>query len=248
MIRRFTWSKNDMDTLAVAVAKRLGHPVEPGGVRARRRRTSTTAGPKGTIPTYSFSALVNGQIDPRELRGKIVVVGATAPALQDLHATSAGNELMSGPEIQANAIWTLMHGLPLRTAPEWLNLLAIFALALIVPLLALRIRGDPRGARGARARARLRRARAVRVRARHVLAGRGAARRRLLLAAVATVAVSHLLETIRRQHVGRAQPACSRRRSASARASCAPPSSRSSSGSARPSSRATRRPATTSAG
>ena len=198
VIRRFTWSKNDMDTLAVAVAKRLDHPVnpsafEPGGSYIDYR------GPKGTIPTYSFSALVNGQIDPRELRGKIVVVGATAPALQDLHATSAGNELMSGPEIQANAIWTLMHGLPLRTAPEWLNLLAIFALALIVPLLALRIRAI--FAALAAPAAGIAYVVLAEVAFEHgtiiaVVAPLGG----LLLAAVATVVVSHLLETIRRQH------------------------------------------------
>jgi hypothetical protein len=200
VIRRFTWSKNDMDTLAVAVAKRLDHPVnpsafEPGGSYIDYR------GPKGTIPTYSFSALVNGQIDPRELRGKIVVVGATAPALQDLHATSAGNELMSGPEIQANAIWTLMHGLPLRTAPEWLNLLAIFALALIVPLLALRIRAI--FAALAAPAAGIAYVVLAEVAFEHgtiiaVVAPLGG----LLLAAVATVVVSHLLETIRRQHAG----------------------------------------------
>jgi CHASE2 domain-containing sensor protein len=200
VIRRFTWSKNGMDTLAVAVAKRLGHPVhaeafEAGGSYIDFR------GPKGTIPTYSFSALVNGDVDPRALRGKIVVVGASAPSLQDLHATSAGNELMSGPEIQANAIWTLMHDLPLRTAPDWLNLLAIFAMSLIVPLLALRLRA-------------ILAALAVpiigiayvvlaQVAFEHgTIVALVAPLGGLLLAAVATVAVSHMLETIRRQHVG----------------------------------------------
>jgi CHASE2 domain-containing sensor protein len=200
VIRRFTWSKNNMDSLAVAVAKRLGHPVhpeafEPGGAYIDFR------GPKGTVPTYSFSALVNGKIDPGKLRGKIVVVGASAPALQDLHATSAGNALMPGPEIQANAIWTLMHGLPLRTAPDWLNLLAIFALSLIVPLLALRMRAIFAAlavpvvgiAYVVLAQFAFEHGTIV-----AVVAPLGG----LLLAAVATVVVSHMLETIRRQHVG----------------------------------------------
>jgi HD-GYP domain-containing protein (c-di-GMP phosphodiesterase class II) len=200
VIRRFTWSKNDMDTLAVAVAKRLGRHVdadafEPGGSYIDFR------GPKGTIPTYSFSALVTGQIDPRELRGKIVVVGATTPSLQDMHATSAGNALMSGPEIQANAIWTLMHGLPLRTAPEWLNVLAIFLLSLIVPLLALRIRAIF-AALVAPAIGVAYAALALFAFEHGFIVAVVAPLGGLLLAAIATVVVSHLLETIRRQHVG----------------------------------------------
>jgi CHASE2 domain-containing sensor protein len=198
VIRRFTWSKNDMDTLAVALAKRLGHSVDPAAFESGGAYIDFR-GPKGTIPTYSFSALVNGQIDPRDLRGKIVVVGASAPSLQDLHATSAGNELMSGPEIQANAIWTLMHGLPLRSAPEWLNLLAIFALALIVPLLALRIRAifaalvAPAIGIAYVVLAEFAFEHGTIIAVVAPLGG-------LLLAAVATVVVSHLLETIRRQH------------------------------------------------
>jgi CHASE2 domain-containing sensor protein len=200
VIRRFTGSVNNMDTIAVAVAKRLGHEVNPAAFGSDGAYIDFR-GPKGTVPTYSFSALVNGRIDPSELRGKIVVVGASAPSLQDLHATSAGNELMSGPEIQANAIWTLMHDLPMRTAPEWVNLLAIFALSLIVPLLALWIRAIFAAlavpvlgvAYVVLAQFAFERGTIV-----AVVAPLGG----LLLAAVATVAVSHMLETIRRQHVG----------------------------------------------
>jgi CHASE2 domain-containing sensor protein len=200
VIRRFTWSKNNMDTIAVAVAKRLGRQVRPEAFQSGGSYIDFR-GPKGTIPTYSFSALVDGKVDPRALRGKIVVVGASAPALQDLHATSAGNELMSGPEIQANAIWTLMHDLPLRTAPDWLNLLAIFALSLIVPLLALRLRAIFAAlavpvvgvAYVVLAQFAFEHGTIV-----AVVAPLGG----LLLAAVATVAVRHMLETIRRQHVG----------------------------------------------
>ena len=35
---------------------------------------------------------------------------------------------MSGPEIQANAIWTALHGLPLRDAPGWTGVLALLLL------------------------------------------------------------------------------------------------------------------------
>ena len=42
-------------------------------------------------------------------------MGATAPALQDVHPTSApGAKQMPGAEIQANAIWTALRDNPLQ--------------------------------------------------------------------------------------------------------------------------------------
>jgi len=68
-------------------------------------------------------------------------VGSSAPSLQDLHPVpTAQDGLMPGSEIQANAISTVLRGLPLRDAPGWVGVLAAFALALVVPLAALRIR------------------------------------------------------------------------------------------------------------
>ena len=42
-------------------------------------------------------------------RGKIVVIGADRHELQDIHPTSTDNS-MPGPEIQANAIDTVLDG------------------------------------------------------------------------------------------------------------------------------------------
>src|SRR3954468_22494964 len=70
-----------------------------------------------------------------------VLVGATSPSLQDVHATpAASHSVMSGAEIQANAIRTATRGLPLRTAPLWFDLLAIVLLALAPALAGLRAR------------------------------------------------------------------------------------------------------------
>src|SRR4029453_16700011 len=52
----------------------------------------------------------------------------------------SGDAVMSGPEIQANAIWTTTRGLPLRTVPLWFDLLAIVALALAPAIAGLRAR------------------------------------------------------------------------------------------------------------
>ena len=48
---------------------------------------------------------------------------------------------MSGPEIQANAISTALRGLPLRDAPAWVGLLALFLLGMLPALAHLRARG-----------------------------------------------------------------------------------------------------------
>jgi HD-GYP domain-containing protein (c-di-GMP phosphodiesterase class II) len=138
-IRRITPEVANLRTIAVATARRAGARVDlrrmpAGGAYIDYR------GPAGTVPTVSLSRLVRGRVDPARLRGRIAVIGTTAPSLHDLHPTSAGTALMSGPEVQADAIWTTLHDFPLAAAPEWLDALAVLVLALLVPLVAVRVR------------------------------------------------------------------------------------------------------------
>ena len=95
------------------------------------------AGPPGTIPTFSFSDVLRNRVPPAAFRGRIVIVGATAPSLQDLHPTPVGG-LMSGAEIKANAVHTALQSFPLhrRTA---LDLALIALLGLTVPVASLRL-------------------------------------------------------------------------------------------------------------
>jgi adenylate cyclase len=98
-------------------------------------------GPPGTFKTISFSKVLRGEFQPDLFRGKIVVVGATSPSLQDVHQTPLGGEHeMSGPEVQANAIWTVENGFPLQSAPGWLDIALIVALGIVVPVALLRLR------------------------------------------------------------------------------------------------------------
>ncbi len=97
-------------------------------------------GPAGTIPAYSFSRVLRGRVPAGAFRGKIVIVGAEAPSLQDDHTTpSSSDTVMSGPEVQANAIWTTEHGFPLRSAPVWLDLLLVLLMAAAPPLAGWRL-------------------------------------------------------------------------------------------------------------
>src|SRR3954447_5396506 len=100
-------------------------------------------GPSGTIPTYSFADVLNGKVKAN-LNGKTVVVGATAPSLQDVHATSAGGKPMAGAEIQANAIWTALNDNPLHTVNKWLAFVIAVLLGSVAPL-AVRTLGPIKG-------------------------------------------------------------------------------------------------------
>ena len=95
------------------------------------------AGSPGTVTAYSYSRVLNGEIPPAAFKDKVVVVGATAPSLQDIHATPTG-AIMAGPEIQANAISTALRGFPLRSLPSFWNIVLIVVLGLVVPLVSLR--------------------------------------------------------------------------------------------------------------
>ena len=94
-------------------------------------------GPFKTAP-ISFADVLAPGFDAGQVRGRIVVVGATYGGLQDVH--SAGGwpgQPLSGPELEADAIATLMAGAPLRSLPNTLDWLELALAALILPALAL---------------------------------------------------------------------------------------------------------------
>jgi predicted Ser/Thr protein kinase len=81
--------------------------------------------------------VLNGRFDPASVRGKVVVVGATPPVRQYKHATAAGSP-MSGPEVQADAISTVLENFPLRSPSGVVTVLLILILAFLVPLSGVR--------------------------------------------------------------------------------------------------------------
>ncbi len=140
VIRRVPLAIGGLDTIAVRAAESVaGRRPDPARFAGGGALIDYRGGP-GHITTVSFSDLVDGSVDPALVRGRIVVVGASAPSLQDVHATpTATHSSMAGPEVQANAIWTAVHGLPLRDAPGWAGLLAVCLLGAAAPLAGMRI-------------------------------------------------------------------------------------------------------------
>jgi HD-GYP domain-containing protein (c-di-GMP phosphodiesterase class II) len=139
-IASFPREVGGLDSIAVATTERLtGHTPDPHGFRDGRAWIDYR-GPPGTIPTVSFTDVYDGKVPDSVLKGKIAVVGGTAPTLRDVHSTPVGGEqLMAGAEVQANAIWTALHGLPLRSAPPAVDLLILILLAMLPPLVRWRL-------------------------------------------------------------------------------------------------------------
>jgi adenylate cyclase len=138
-IRQLPFELQRLVSFPIAAATTaLGHkPKLPSGNTA----WIDFPGPPATIRRLSFSDVARGKFKPSDVRGKVVVVGGTAPVLHDYHSTStSGGGLMAGPEIQAASITTALDGFPLHSAPDWLNALLVVVLGIAAPLAALRFR------------------------------------------------------------------------------------------------------------
>ena len=91
------------------------------------------------MDTIPFYRVVRGNFPKGTFEDKIVLVGATAPTLQDVHPTSvSGEDYMFGVEVLANSISTLLRDFPLREASAWTTVALILLFGLIGPLIAMR--------------------------------------------------------------------------------------------------------------
>jgi adenylate cyclase len=124
----------------VAVELATGEPVDRGEAGTESPWIDYR-GPPGTFETYSYSDVLRGTVPDEAFRGKTVIVGATAPSLHDYVATPAseGHE-MPGPEMLANAIWTVEEGFPLKSAPGWVDVVLIVLFGLLGPAMQLWLR------------------------------------------------------------------------------------------------------------
>ena len=137
VLRRFA-ARHDGLTAFPLVAARLATGRPPAAdAFADGRQWLDLAGGVPVVPTYSLVDVARGRVPADRLRGRIVVVGATDPALGDIHVVPT-DATMPGPVVMANAIATAIRGVPLRDAwAPWGVLLTLLA-ALAAPLVALR--------------------------------------------------------------------------------------------------------------
>jgi adenylate cyclase len=141
VIRRFRHDVGSLDSFAVVAAElATKRPV------GRERFGDDGAwidfrGPPGTLAYHSFGDVLEGRVPFSAFRDKIVVVGAAAPSLQDVWSTSVSDdEVMSGAELQAEAISTILRDFPMRDPFGGLGILLVVGFAVLPPLASLRLR------------------------------------------------------------------------------------------------------------
>ncbi|MGA0612416.1 CHASE2 domain-containing protein [Caldimonas sp. KR1-144] len=96
------------------------------------------SGPPGHLRRLSYVDVLEGRVDPAQIRDAIVLVGATAPGLSDAYLTpvSGRGALMPGVEIAAQALDALREGRWLRsTSPAEGAALAVAPLLLAMAAL-----------------------------------------------------------------------------------------------------------------
>ncbi|HEX2127589.1 MAG TPA: adenylate/guanylate cyclase domain-containing protein [Solirubrobacterales bacterium] len=141
VIRRTAYELQNLETFAVAAATAPGDiEVDPGRFDDDGGAWIDYAGPPETLEHVPFSDAYEGHFEDGTFEDKFVVIGTTAPSLQDVHPTSvSGGDTMSGPEIQASALATVRAGAPLQSSPAAVDIVLIVLFALVPPLATLRI-------------------------------------------------------------------------------------------------------------
>lgn len=124
----------------------LGDSGRLDGVQLDERRIATDAhgriripfyGPPNTLPTYSAAAIIEKRLPSNTLKEKIVIIGATAPGLQDIRATPV-SPLFPGVEAQAATLLGLLTD-TLPQEPAWATLFGALATLLLGALMIWRL-------------------------------------------------------------------------------------------------------------
>ncbi len=98
-------------------------------------------GPSKTFSYFSATDVLHKKINPNRLKNKIVLIGATATAIHDLHTTPYG-PLMPGVEVHANVIENILLDKFIQR-PAWVPLFdaaMILAPGLLIGALALSLK------------------------------------------------------------------------------------------------------------
>jgi adenylate cyclase len=91
-------------------------------------------GPEKTIPTFSIADLLDGDVAKKQIKDKIVVIGATAQGMYDLRVTPYG-PTFPGVEIRATVMQNLLDD-DFINRPKWMNKVDGAAIVLLGALLA----------------------------------------------------------------------------------------------------------------
>jgi adenylate cyclase len=142
VVRRFARSVDDLNSLPVVTVEVARGRSVPASLFGGGTLPIDFVGRSESFKSISYAKVLKGEYPPNLFAGKIVFVGASAPILDDIHATAtSASHPMPGDEVMASATSTLLRGVPLKDAPGWLDVLLIVLLGIAAPLASLRLRG-----------------------------------------------------------------------------------------------------------
>ena len=138
-LRKMMYVQVALKTLPVRAAEVLtGKPVARGAFPGNHAWINFL-GPPGTFPTTSMADVLSGRVPISYFSHKVVLVGVTAPVEKDVFLTSASSLPMSGVEVHANALETILDGFPLQSPSGAVNIVIILALCSIPACVGLRL-------------------------------------------------------------------------------------------------------------
>jgi CHASE2 domain-containing sensor protein len=141
VLRRMLYAPVGLETFAVRAAEMFhNQPVNEANF-PHNHAWIDFRGPPGTFPRYSFSDVMAGAVPANAFTGKAVLIGVTDPVGKDLFVTSISPVPMPGVEVHANALWTVLAGLPLRSAGAPADIALILALIAILAAIGTRRSG-----------------------------------------------------------------------------------------------------------
>lgn len=137
VVRAVPYELEGLPSFAVELARiASGRPVPRAGF-GDGGAIIDYAGGAGTVRTIPAIDVLRGT-GSTALRDRVVIIGTTSARLNDISRVPVGDLPMPGPEVNANAVATILAGVPLRDAPAWLDVLLVVALAAAGALLGLR--------------------------------------------------------------------------------------------------------------
>ncbi len=132
VLRRMLFAPVQLPTFAVRAAELIGHPVTPFS----HQWIDYRGGPH-SFPQYSFIDVMSGTVPPTAFTGKTVLIGTTDP-VNDVFVTAISSRPVPGVEVQANALWTLLAGVPLKSAAAAVDLALILVVIAIPAVIGAR--------------------------------------------------------------------------------------------------------------
>ena len=109
-------------------------PAAPSTILINYRTVSLAA---QSVPYYR---VLRGDIGPDFFAGKIVLIGMSSPRLHGPYSTPLGSAGLTGIEIEAHLVETIMQGLALERVPAVLTVLLVMAAALLATWVTDRLR------------------------------------------------------------------------------------------------------------